>query len=337
MARRRRARLDLPQRVYFRHGGYFFVDTAGKWHNLGRQHAEAMRRYAEVLTARVPLQTMGAIFDRYQREVVPKKAKRTQQDNLRELALLRQAFGHMHPHQVKPRHIYAYMDARQAPVRANREKALLSHVFRHAIQWGIVESNPCRFVSGASEKPRTRYVTDVEFWSVYELAPPAVACAMRLALLTGLRQGDVLRLRYSDYTDDGLEVTTSKTGKRLLFESTPELSAAVDEAKALRPAGKLVTHLVCTRDGLPYAGEGFKTAWQRVMRKHVAAGGSRFTFHDIRAKAGSDSEDERLLGHQDTRTLRRHYQRRPVKVTPLRPKILDSGRNIGQRGRAKGA
>ena len=50
----------------------------------------------------------------------------------------------------------------------------------------------------------------------------------------------------------------------------------------------------------------------------------RFTFHDIRAKAGSDSEDVKLLGHEDARIHRRHYQRKPIKVTPLKPKILDS-------------
>ena len=65
--------------------------------------------------------------------------------------------------------------------------------------------------------------------------------------------------------------------------------------------------------------------WRRVMDKALERGHltERFTFHDLRGKAGSDSEDGGLLGHEDRRTLMRHYQRKPVKVTPLNPKILD--------------
>lgn len=43
----------------------------------------------------------------------------------------------------------------------------------------------------------------------------------------------------------------------------------------------------------------------------------RFTFHDLRAKAGSDSVDGKLLGHADQRTLNRHYRRKPEVVTPV--------------------
>jgi hypothetical protein len=33
--------------------------------------------------------------------------------------------------------------------------------------------------------------------------------------------------------------------------------------------------------------------------------------------AGSDSENDQLLGHLDARTLRKHYKRKPLKVRPL--------------------
>jgi len=46
----------------------------------------------------------------------------------------------------------------------------------------------------------------------------------------------------------------------------------------------------------------------------------RFTFHDLRAKAGSETTDDKLLGHQNPATKRRHYERAPVKVTPLKRK-----------------
>jgi hypothetical protein len=64
--------------------------------------------------------------------------------------------------------------------------------------------------------------------------------------------------------------------------------------------------------------------WNRVMRKHIENGGEHFTYHDIRAKAGSETEDDQLLGHDDPRTMKRHYKRRPLKVKPLRSRILNT-------------
>jgi hypothetical protein len=46
----------------------------------------------------------------------------------------------------------------------------------------------------------------------------------------------------------------------------------------------------------------------------------RFQFRELRTKTGSESEDDNLLGHEDPRTLRRHYKRKPM--TPLRSKIF---------------
>lgn len=44
----------------------------------------------------------------------------------------------------------------------------------------------------------------------------------------------------------------------------------------------------------------------------------RWTFNDLRAKAGSESKDWRILGHLDQRTFERVYNRLPRKVAPTR-------------------
>lgn len=330
MVGKRKSRDDLPSRMYAKHGAYYFVDRSNRWHRLSKNLRDALVLYADMVSAPSHATTMAAMFDRYAIEVVPTKAPRTQRDNQTELRMLRQAFGHMRPGDVRPKHVYAYLDARAAKVRANREKALLSSVFAYAIRWGIVESNPCRDVKANKEAPRRRYVTDEEFTAVLELAPPAVACAMLLAVLTGLRQGDVLALTWAQVGSEGLAVEQGKTKRRLLFMWTPELRGAVDRCRELHGgvAPAAARALLVTRAGTRYSTEGFKTMWQRTMKKAIATAviTERFTFHDLRAKAGSESEDERLLGHMDTRTLRRHYQRAPVKVTPI------EGPDLRQRG-----
>lgn len=46
----------------------------------------------------------------------------------------------------------------------------------------------------------------------------------------------------------------------------------------------------------------------------------RFTFHDLRAKAGSDAEEnaQKLLGHASAVTTKRVYERKPSVVKPIR-------------------
>ena len=108
MSRPRKTRSDLPRRVYAKHGTYYFVDKTNKWHRLGTTIVDAMTTYADLLASGTPITKMGQLFDRYQREVVPEKATATQAANTKELALLRQAFGHMRPEQIKSKHVYAY-------------------------------------------------------------------------------------------------------------------------------------------------------------------------------------------------------------------------------------
>ena len=326
MSRPRKHRRDLPRRVYEKHGAYHFVDRNNKWHRLAKNYADAMVEYGKILQADTRITTMGHVFDRYQREVLPTKAPATRKTNLRELGMLRKAFGHMRPDDITPKDIYAYMDARKAPVRARREKALLSHVFGWAIQWGEASDNPCRHVrSRHTEKPRDRYVSDAEFAAVYDIAPEVIQLAMLLALITGLRQADILNLKFSDFTENGLELRTQKTGKRMIYDWTPELRSIVERAKRLREKVKGM-YLLVGRKGQPYTGDGFRAMWQRVQRKALDEEliGERFTFHDLRAKASSDSGDDKLLGHASASTLRRHYKRRPLHVTPIKPRVLDN-------------
>jgi integrase len=265
---------------------------------------------------------MHAVFRRYREEVVPQKAPRTQADNLKELDNLDRAFGHMQPGQIKPIHVYQYLDARGAVARtrANREVALLSHAFSYAIRWGVVETNPCRDVRKHPEKPRNRYVEDWEYEAVYRLASPLVQAAMEIAVITGMRQGDILKLKLGDLTDEGIPVTQSKTGKKQIFEWTPALRAAVDQARNMER--KVMSFwLFSGTTGKRLSSSGLQTAWQRLMNKAMDAGviKERYTFHDLRAKAGSDAENgTRLLGHQSPATTNRIYKRKAEKVTPIR-------------------
>ena len=325
MGRRRTKDQGLPKRVYLRSGTYWYVDYLGKWHKLGRSFREAMIVWSTIAHEDSPVRTMNDLIDRYMKEVAPKKAEATYQDNQKQAKLLKAAFGKLRPVTITARTVYQYMDIRgkKSQTRANRDVALLSHMFTKAIRWGVVDKNPCKGVERFKEKPRERYITDDEYFVFRAIAGDMLAVYMDFKLLSGLRQRDILKMRLDQLHDEGIHVQVSKTGKRIIIQWTEALTDAVEAIKQLRRrVGSL--YLFATRAGQPYTSSGFASIWQRRMRKALKDGvlTERFTEHDLRAKTASDTNlthAAELLAHGDTMVTDRHYrQRKPAVVTPLK-------------------
>lgn len=324
MARRRSKNKHLPQRMYLKHGAYYFVEAGTeRWIPLGREYAKAMGKYGEITDIDRPCVTMNDVIARYRIEVLPKKAATTQKGEAPQLIRLANWCGHVRPDEITTQQIYRYMDqrARKAPAAAKHEITLLHHIYVKAIRWGAASQNPVAGVEKPKSKPRDRYVTDQEFYAVRRLASPQVRVAMDLALLTGLRKGDLLNLTRDNLTEAGLLVQTSKTGKGLLFEYTPALEEVLAASKKLRP--QVPGHyLIRNKQGSQYTPDGFSTNWQKLMLKAKDAGIERFTFHDIRSKSASDSaslgEASERLGHSSTALTKKAYYRKAMPVKPLR-------------------
>lgn len=265
--------------------------------------------------------SVAELIEKYMVEIAPKKAKATYQGNLMESKNLSMVFGNMLVLEVRPVHIAKYLDIRgtKAPVRANREVALLSHMFSYAMRWGMVDRNPCIGVAKHPEKGRDRYITDQEFESVKMLASDLIATVMDFAYITALRKGDILNLRLDQITEEGIWIKQSKTGSKQLYEWTHGLHEVVNKAKSLkRPIRGL--YLFCTRQGQPYSDTGFKAMWNRVQVKWAKQGGTRFTFHDIRAKALTDAkalglDAQTLAGHTSSSMTERYIKNKEFKRT----------------------
>jgi integrase len=179
--------------------------------------------------------TLAVIARRYAREVYPTKAVRTRKDNYKELAQLLRVFGHMPINSILPMHMREYWTCAGSLPRCERtgEKALFSHIFNKAREWGYTAAqNPCQGVKGFREAERDRYVTDDEFARVKAHAHHTVADAMDLALLTGQRPADVLKLRRADIREGALWIVQNKTGARLGIGVTGELSSLLDRINA---------------------------------------------------------------------------------------------------------
>ena len=319
MARKRKSRLDLPERVYYHHGAYYYVGVDKKWRKLDADYTKAMAAWAQLLEQPADTRTVGELLDRYVREVIPGKAPRTQKDNLIEVRFLRAFFGEMHIDAVEPKHIAQYRDTRAAKTRGNREVALLSHAFSKACEWGLAHANPCREVKRNKEKPRDRYVTDEELAQIKEVCPQWLKSYIDLKVMTGLRQQDLLALRWDQITEAHLVVqlmkTKNSTGKRIRIVLTDDLRTLI---ASLPKRGE---NLFCTAVSKPYSPSGFASIWQRLMKKFTATGHGRFHEHDIRGKVATDMDDpvaaQALLGHQNMSMTEAYIkQRKTDEVLP---------------------
>jgi len=326
MGRKRTQNFDLPPRMHRKGKTYYHVSTTipRKWTKLDRDIGIAKRLWADIEGEQHNPQdhTFNALVARYRKKVLPTKAPQTQRDNEKELARLIAVFGVMPIDAIKPHHIKRYLEERgkTAKVRANREKALFSHVFNFARECGYTDSpNPCAGVKGHKETGRDRYIEDEEFMAVWCKAHYTVQDAMDLAHLTGQRPADLLKLNRTDIHDGMLWFTQNKTGKKLRVQIMGEFQILIERILARE-------HSVMGGDALLQDGNGQRLTTGSLRTRFDKArkdAGVSFQFRDIRAKTATDTEDlavaQKLLGHK-TRAMTEHYtrNRKGDKVGPLK-------------------
>jgi integrase len=309
-----------------RHGAYYFV-SGGKWLRLAKDYGPALVQYAALVGSPPQVRTVKDAVWHYIEHKTGKLAPATLANYRYGAANLCAVFGALALEDITPPMLYRYL-SEAGTVQANRDKALLSAAFTHARNLGAFTGvDPTKRLQFRNEeKPRDRYVEDDELARLVAASSPKLATIARFIALTGLRQGDALRVRMDEMDDEGIHITTGKTGKRIVILWSPELVEVVDQAKVLwrrfgrewlfegKPRGKLHKRPVG-----PYTPSGLRALW-RVAR--IKAGLPDVRLHDLRGKAGSDvatqADAQRLLGHADGKVTGKHYRRKPERVNPVR-------------------
>lgn len=330
-----RARRQKSGRVcyYYDHG---LVDGKRKEEPLGADYGLAIKRWAEIERESAPPPQAVLMFkwvgERYMAEVVPTKAERTQEDNRKEFAKLCEFFDDppCPLEAIQPVNVRQYLTWRTKTgtgyVRANREKALLSHVWNFARDKGYTAlPNPCSGIKGFKEDGRDVYVEDADYDRILEHADVCLRDAMELAYLTGQRPADVLGMTDMDVRDGALHVKQGKTSAKLRIEVVGELAKVLARIR-LRKAGYKVhsTRLVVNEYGRPIGVNAMSRRWVKACEAAKVTG---LQFRDLRAKAGTDKTEkagdirqaQQQLGHSSV-VMTEHYvrKRKGQKVTPTR-------------------
>lgn len=334
---------------------YYFLDTGGKPRKeipLGTDYVLAVQKWGELTSSRRPAggeYTFPDAVTEYRLKVMPGKAPRTQVDNEKELAWLLKFFGSPPAPlaSIDPVHIRQYMDWRveQATkqerkrrpdaqiantfgqVRANREKALFSHIWNFARERGMTNlANPCAGIKGFKERGRDVLVSDDLLARIEEHAGAPLRFALRLAALTGQRPGDVLNMSEAHISEGMLYVTQGKTRAKLRIAVVGELAALVLEICAYKSQFPVrALSLLVNEEGQAMTRYMLRTRFD-AARKAAGITPAQFQFRDLRAKAATDVDEatgtkgaQALLGHT-TEGMTTHYVRHKAgrKVNPVR-------------------
>ncbi|CAN5818326.1 hypothetical protein BH20PSE1_BH20PSE1_01610 [soil metagenome] len=324
VGRQKKHNTHLPPRMLFKHGAYWHTvreDGRQCWTRLSANFTESIRLYYQREVRTLTGTTVHDAIARYEREVLPGKAAKTQRDYRAYLGRLRPIFGDSQLASVRRSDIAQYLDRRSARIAANREVACLSSVFRNAIRWGWCDDNPCLGAPRNPEHRRTRLPSDAELAAIRVAAREQMRSMVDLELLTGLRKGDLLKIRLSDITDRGLRVEVHKTGAVVIFEWSVELRTVIDAARRLRRrVGSM--YLYANLKGRRYTDSGWDSLWKRTL---VRAGITGLTFHDLRrwviteAKRQGGLDYAQAVGaHRSRQATERYVIESEAVVRPLR-------------------
>lgn len=283
---------------------YRYHVPGGKPVNLGTDRHAACERVLQ-MTRRAPdTGTFREMWRRYQETRDWKDlAAGTQADYRLCWKQLEQVFGGMAPAALTALHCRKYLRAERAdaPVRANREMALLSNLVNVAIDMGEADLNVCRHVRRNKERPRnlapdTATLRRFVAWAWARGGQAAIVSGMaEFAARTGNRRIEFRELHWPQWTVEACRLRRAKQRDdgAPVFEVVANSQEMLDLRERIHAisGGDPLGPVFPSARGGAYKERAFKSAWARLMADAMddSAGpplivdGLRFTFHDLRA------------------------------------------------------
>jgi integrase len=248
---------------------------------------------------------------------------RTRADYIKQILKIEQKFGDA-PIKVlaDPRTRGIFLEWRDQLALSSQRQAdyawtVLARVLSWAKDRGKITVNPCERGGRVYHGTRVDFVWSVEDEAAFlEHAPAHLHLPLLLALWTGQRQGDLLRLPWSAYNGATIRLRQSKTGARVEIPVGAPLKAALDTTTKRGPI------LLTSTDKRPWTPDGFRASWGKACKK---AGISNVTFNDLRGTAVTrlalvgctEAQIATITGHslRDVRSiLDAHYLHRDIEL-----------------------
>lgn len=246
-------------------------------------------------------------------------AERTRVDYIRHIVAIEREFGDFPISALSDKRTRGeFMAWRDRLALRSRRQAdyawtTLARVLSWALNRGLVPINPCEKGGRVYRGSRAEKIWTADDEAAFlKSAPAHLHLPLLLALWTGQRQGDLLRLPWSAYDGTHIRLRQSKTGTRVVVRVGAPLNAALDAAKKIGPI------ILTSTDKRPWTPDGFRASWRKACDKAGIVG---VTFNDLRGTAVtrlalvgcSEAEIATVTGHslRDVRSiLDAHYLHR---------------------------
>ncbi|KAF1019671.1 MAG: hypothetical protein GAK30_02987 [Paracidovorax wautersii] len=310
---------------------YRYHPVGAKPINLGTDRRQAIQRVLDMNSSSRDTGTVAELWRTYQTMPQWKRlADRTKEDYEAYSVKLIEVMGEVPAGAIRPADIARYLrvERADAPVRANREIALLSNLMNVAVERGDIDANPCKQVKRNREQPRTeapepKDLSSLANWLDKQGGQRRVIGLMaEFAPMGGSRRIEFIGLTLPQIDTEVIRLMRAKQHGGAKRVENVVITAALDDLvhrlRALpRPDGCL--HVFVTRDGNPYTESAFTSIWQRsivaALKNKVIE--RRFTFHDLRAYYTTRHKEQ--YGslpelHADVRTTAKTYDRSKVSV-----------------------
>ena len=266
--------------------------------------------------------TLQEVFNDYQRSTdFLTLAEATRAGYKRRLPVIETAFGDMPVKALAdPRVRGEFLDWRDrmaatSPREADYHMAILALMLAWGVNRGRLTANPAARPGRVYRPDRTDNIwTDADVAAFLAKAGPQLRLPFLLALWTGQRRGDVLRLPWGAYDGATIRLSQSKGKRRVVIPLGAEMRAALDATK------RKATVICVTSRGTRWTGWGFSASFRKAC---IAAGIEGLTFHDLRGTAVTrlaiagctDPEIATITGHSlktVQEMLDRHYLSRDI-------------------------
>jgi integrase len=247
---------------------------------------EFIASYNEAAARKVipPRGTLLSVLQAYQdSEDFTGLATRSRSDYVGKIKLIEKEFGDFPLAALTDNRTRGIFKAwRERLARSSRRQAdyawtVLARVLSWGIDRGLVTANPCekggRLYRGSRAENIWTYEDEAAF---LERAPAHLHLPLLLALWTGQRQGDLLRLPWSAYDGTHIRLRQSKGGARVVIKVGAPLKLALDSVPKLSPI------ILTTAEGKPWTPDGFRASWGKACKRAGVVG---VTFHDLRGTA----------------------------------------------------
>jgi integrase len=156
---------------------------------------------------------------------------------------------------------------------------VLARILSWALNRGLVAANPCQRGGRLYRGSRADKIWTADDEAAFlKKAPAHLHLPLLLALWTGQRQGDLLRLAWPSYDGTHIRLRQSKTGVRVSIPVGAPLKATLDAAAKIKHGPTIL----CSTNKKPWTSDGFRASWRKACQKAGIVG---VTFNDLRGTA----------------------------------------------------